>query len=367
MEYFPATAQACQSQRIFLEELALKGTVTTSRRLSAIPTCTGIMTRLACAHARRLGLSLPPLLHRAGLTINDIKDDNSPITVEAQIRCLNLIAAALGDHLLGFHIARQMDLRSTGFLYYVAASSDTLGEAVMSIARYSAIVNEGIDLKVKTGKVLAINLGYAGVPRLADRHQIESWLVAVVRFCRAMAGRDLQPLGIKIMHQRIPESTELDAFFGRAVDFGADADDILFAVEASKLPNISADPYLNRLLIKYCDEILHHRKFPADALRPNVENAIAALLPHGQADIEKVAQRLGITSRTLRRRLRSESLSFARVQRELRIALARRYLADRNLPISRIAWLLGYSEISTFSHAFKRWTGRTPRAVRSQH
>lgn len=324
------------------------------------------MTRLACAHARRLGVSLPPLLHRAGLTISDIKDDNSPITVEAQIRCLNLIAEALGDDLLGFHIARQMELRGTGFLYYVAASSDSLGEALMSIARYSSIVNEGVDLKVKVGRTLAIELSYAGVPRLADRHQMESWLVAVVRFCRAMAGRDLQPLSIKIMHQRIPESAELDAFFGRDIEFGAHADDILFPREVSRLPNISADPYLNRLLIKYCDEILDHRKFPADALRPNVENAIAALLPRGQANIEKVARRLGITSRTLRRRLRSESLSFARLQRELRIALAKRYLAEPNLPISRIAWLLGYSEISTFSHAFKRWTGRTPRAVRSR-
>jgi AraC-like DNA-binding protein len=168
------------------------------------------------------------------------------------------------------------------------------------------------------------------------------------------------------MHQRIPESAELDTFFGRAVDFGADTDDVVFPNDVSRLPNISADPYLNRLLIKYCDEILDRRNVPADALRPNVENAIAALLPHGHANLEKVAQRLGIASRTLRRRLRSENLSFARLQRDVRIALAKRYLAERNLPISRIAWLLGYSEISTFSHAFKRWTGRTPRAVRSQ-
>lgn len=324
------------------------------------------MTRLACAHARRLGVSLPPLLHRAGLTLSDIKDENSPISVQAQITCLNLIAEALGDNLLGFHIARQIDLRSTGFLYYVAASSESLGEALMSVARYSAIVNEGVDLKVKIGKSLAIELSYTGVARLSDRHQIESWLVAVVRFCRAMAGRDLQPRAVKMMHQRIPESGELDTFFGRAVDFGADADVVLFSGDVSKLPNISADPYLNRLLIKYCDEILDRRSVPADALRANVENAIAALLPHGQANLEKVAQRLGMTPRTLRRRLRSENLSFARVQRELRIALAKRYLAEPNVPISRIAWLLGYGEISTFSHAFKRWTGRAPRAVRSQ-
>jgi AraC-like DNA-binding protein len=323
------------------------------------------MTRLACDHARGIGLSLPSLLRCAGLTVNDIKDDNSPITVEAQVRCLNLIAKALGDDLLGFHIAREVDLRSTGFLYYVAASCDFLGEALTSLARYSALVNQGVELKVKNGKVLAIELRYAGVPRLIDRHQIEGWIVAVVRFCRRMAGRDLQPLSVKIMHQRIPKSAELDAFFGTAIDFGADADEVRFSNEAATLPNASADPYLNSLLIRYCEEILPDRKVSAGTLGPNVENAIAALLPHGQANIEKVAQRLGITSRTLRRRLRAENVSFASVQRELRVALAKRYLAERSLPISRVAWLLGYREISTFSHAFKRWTGRTPREARA--
>ena len=324
------------------------------------------MTRLACGHAQSFGIGLPQILHRAGLTIEQIKNDNSPIAVEAQIRCLNLLAEALSDNLLGFHVARQMDLRSTGFLYYVAASSDSLGEALMRLSRYSAIVNQGVDLRVKIGKLLTIELSYAGVPRLLDRHQIEGWIIALMRFCCVMAGRDLQPLNIRMMHQRIPESRDVDAFLGRNIDFGANVDAIYFPNEVAKLPNISADPYLNRLLLEYCEETLARRGLPAGALRANVENAIAALLPHGQANIERVAQRLGTTSRTLRRRLRSENVSFARVQRNLRVELAKRYLAERNLPISRIAWLLGYSEISTFSHAFKRWTGRTPRAIRSE-
>jgi AraC-like DNA-binding protein len=323
------------------------------------------MTRLACARAGRFGLALPPLLHRAGLTIKDIKDDDSTIAVEAQIRCLNIVAEALNDSLLGFHVARETDLRSTGFLYYVAASSDTLGEGLTRIARYSTIVNQGVELHVKAGPVLAMKFGYAGVSRLIDRHQIEAWITAVVRFCREMTGRDLQPLSIKIMHERIPESGELDAFFGRTVEFSADVDELHLAEEFAKLPNISADPYLNGLLVKYCEEVAARRKLQAGALRPNVENAIAALLPHGQANIDNVAQRLGITARTLRRRLRSENLSFARVLGDLRFALAERYLAERNLPISRIAWLLGYSEISNFSHAFRRWTGHAPRTARS--
>jgi AraC-like DNA-binding protein len=92
-----------------------------------------------------------------------------------------------------------------------------------------------------------------------------------------------------------------------------------------------------------------------------VENAIAPLLPHGQAEIGKTAEELGVSRRTLARRLASEGLTFRKVLDSLRIDLARRYLREKDLPISEIAWLLGYREVSAFNHAFKRWTGDAPK------
>jgi len=337
-----------------------------AKRLGDIPTCAGLMTRLAYAHARAAGYDVLPLLHHVGLSLKDIKDERSAIAVTAQIRFLNDLADALNDRLLGFHIARAMDLRSTGFLYYVAASSRTLGEALMKIGRYSSIVNEGVSVKVRPGAAMRVVIDYAGVSRHADRHQIEAWVTALMRFCRDMTGRALLPLGVKIMHERIPESVEFDAFFGRSVEFGAHLDEILLSADVAKAAIVTADPYLNRLLIKYCDEVLARRQIAPGALRADVENAMAALLPHGQASIENVADRLGISPRTLRRRLAGEATSFTAVLKELRLALAKRYLAEQNVSISRIAWLLGYAEVSTFSHAFRRWTGRPPRLVRAR-
>ncbi len=95
-----------------------------------------------------------------------------------------------------------------------------------------------------------------------------------------------------------------------------------------------------------------------------MENAITTLLPNGQARIENVAHRLGVSPRTLRRKLAAEGVTFAGVLDDLRYALARHYLAEQDVSISRIAWLLGYSEV--ISHAFRRRTGRTPRADRSR-
>jgi AraC-like DNA-binding protein len=77
-----------------------------------------------------------------------------------------------------------------------------------------------------------------------------------------------------------------------------------------------------------------------------------------------VSRRLGISSRSLSRKLREEKTTFAGVLDELRAALAKRHLADRDLLISEVAWLLGYREVSSFTHAFRRWTGVTPREFR---
>lgn len=92
---------------------------------------------------------------------------------------------------------------------------------------------------------------------------------------------------------------------------------------------------------------------------------MAPLLPHGQVRAAEVAQRLGVSQRTLQRRLAAEGLTFAKVLDDLRLDLAKRYLREAELPVSEIAWLLGYQQISALNHAFKRWTGKTPTQMRA--
>jgi AraC-like DNA-binding protein len=285
------------------------------------------------------------------------------IQVRGQIKFLNLVAEAIGDNLLGFHLSLHFDLRMVGLLYYVFASSETLGDALRNGARCSSMVNESIKLKLHEGK-RRIDLVFEsiGVARCSDQHQIEFWVAAVIRACRLVTNRHVAVEGISFAHSRKP-SPELNRFFGSKVAFGRNIDNVTFSASIRSLPIVQADPYLNDLLVRYCEEALADQRYHG-LFGTSVENAIALLLPHGKARTSEVARKLGLTPRTLARRLASEKLTFAGILRNLRVGLANRHLADRELSISQIAWLLGYRGVSAFTNAYKHWTGNPPRAMR---
>jgi AraC-like DNA-binding protein len=152
---------------------------------------------------------------------------------------------------------------------------------------------------------------------------------------------------------------------GCEIDFAADGDEILFPAPIGALPVVGADVHLNKLLLQYADEALSNRVSRRASIRSHVEDQITQLLPHGKANASEIARRLGMSRRTLARALSAEGAGFSSVLETLRQALAKRYLRERDLPISEIAWLLGYSEISSFTHAFVRWAGLTPKVFRN--
>jgi AraC-like DNA-binding protein len=329
------------------------------------PRTTGSIARLAVAFAEEKGVDVESLLKKSGLSRELIDDPNNRLEVQSQIKFLELVANAVGDDLLGFHLSQQFDLRGLGLAYYVLASSETLGEAFRYAARYSAVVNEGIKLKLRESEKLSIVFEYVCVARHSDYHQIEFWIAALIRICRQVANRRLIPDSVSFSHWRKPNS-ELSTFFGCDVRFGSDADETIFPLSICDAAVVSGDPYLNQLLIKYCEQALAYRRAGQGSFAPTVENTIALLMPHGKAQAAEVARKLGLSQKTLARRLCSEGLRFAVMRQRLRCDLAKRHLADRDLSISKIAWLLGYQDVGAFTHAFKRWTGMAPRTFRQE-
>jgi AraC-like DNA-binding protein len=330
-----------------------------------MPSATGGIARLACAQLRKLGKDVRPVVSGAGLTAQEADNPTTRLEVRTQIKVLELAAEELRDEFLGFHLARSFDLREIGLVYYVMASSAQLADALRNCERYSKINNEGVRLHFSLDRTATIGLDYINVNRWSDRHHLEFWLVTLVRICRQVTDNRLAPHKLKVRHFRADPPAEFKTFFGADVEFGADADEIIFSASVASLPIVGRDTYLNKLLRRYAEEALASRPRERASIRSNVERIVPQLLPHGRASASEVARQLGMSSRTLSRKLRDEGVTFVDMLDQLRAALAKRYLSDRELPVSEIAWLLGYREVSSLTNAFRRWTGMTPRQFRS--
>jgi AraC-like DNA-binding protein len=334
-------------------------------RFHSIPSATGAIARLACARLREFGKDAADILSEVRARPEQVYNDAIRLEVSKQIKILNLVSEKLQDELLGFHLARNFDLREVGLVYYVIASSGRVADALLNAKRFCAIMNEGVRLQTRQDdRTVSITLDYVDIERQSDQHQIEFWLVTMVRIFRQVTDTRLALRHLRIRHKRDETPAEFRTFFGCDVDFGADSDEIIFPASVASLPIVSRDNYLNDLLRQYAEAALADRPKDREALRSAVERVLPQLLPHARAGISNVAKLLAMSARTLSRKLREEGAAFTEILEETRAALAKSYLAERNLPVSEIAWLLGYREVSSFTHAFKRWTGMTPRQFR---
>ena len=332
---------------------------TVVRRLVAIPTAAGLAARLASAELERRNIDPSRLLERAGLSATAL-ERRDRISVASQIEFLELASHEVADEFFGFSLAEKVDLRELSMLYYVAASSHRLGDALRRLERYVRVGNEALVARIQTGTVWRVGLSYTGVPRHLDRHQMEFLALVTLRLCRQVAGRMLVPLAVSFVHHRSDDLQRVRKLLGCEVEFDAYSDELSFDAALMDLPLVGADPFLHELMLKSCEQAIAVRTANASPFRTEVENVIAPLLPHAEAQAKVIAKQLGLSERTFARRLAAEALSFGEILDELRRDLAVRYLEEPNLQISQIAWLLGFRQPSAFSHACRRWTGQSP-------
>src|SRR5262245_61616155 len=131
-------------------------------------------------------------------------------------------------------------------------------------------------------------------------------MLGVLRMCRILSGQNLVPAHFWISQYPSGANSEMVRFVGTTVQFGAESDEFALNANARELPLIHADPYLNDLLLKYCEAALADRRGDTSQLRTKVENAISSLLPHGRVVVDDVARSLGMSKRTLAGKLQTK-------------------------------------------------------------
>jgi AraC-like DNA-binding protein len=322
-----------------------------------LPTSLSLASRLAAAALQKQGINYAPLAKRAGLPV----DIPTRVPVVRQARFLEFASAELDDVLLGLHLAESAEPREVGLVFYAASAAGTVRDALALLARYHRAVNDGIRLRIVAGGTRAkVEVDFARLRRHQARQITEFGVALTIRALREMAGSRICPTQVKWTHSRNAELSSFDAFFGCECAFGATEDCIEFDSSALDVSLISKDPHLLETLKPFCEEASTSRATTPGTFRDLVEQEITRSLPQRRASIKEVARRLAVSERTLARRLASEEVTFASVLDEVRHSLAVQYVREPGMTLSQTAWLLGYAETTSFNHAFKRWTGKTP-------
>lgn len=329
------------------------------------PTTSGFPARQAVAALRKRDIDPAPLLQRAGLSEQDLIDQENRISSAAQAKLLEFAAETLHDPALGFHLAMEVNPRELGLIFYVASAARDLGEAITLLGRYCRIVNEAIRIQMtRRDGDLVIDVHVVGAPRFRAAQNAEFAVTVIVKSLRAITGRNVHPAKISLAHVRDSDFREFERFCGCPVAFGGSTDQLIFSNESLAVPLITEDHHLLDVLRPICDEAARQRETTRESLRALVENEAQKLLPHGKAQRQNVAKKLAMSTRTLARRLASEGTSFDAVVDELRRSLALQYIRTPGVSLSQIAWFLGYEGPTSFNHAFRRWTGGSPSAAR---
>jgi AraC-like DNA-binding protein len=326
----------------------------------------GVAARETLSYLDRRGIDAGPALFGAGLSRRQLLQDDMGLSVASQYRFLELAAEEANDQLLGLHVAAEMDMRAIGILFYLTGSSRTVSEALENFARYSQTTNEALAVEISRLKDEVV-LNIRPVEELHEPHRQFFELLALwfVRTLHRETNRDFAMLRITFTHTRDADQREVHRLLRCPVEFGQAVDSWVLPQSAIDLPIVFGDSYLLRILTAHAKDLLAERH-SVTALQSMVASHLANLLSSGEAGAAAVARRLGMSTRSLTRQLAQEGTTFGEVRKRLRQRLASRYLADERLSVQQIAWLLGYSEPGAFSHAFKRWTGTSPRQARKQ-
>ncbi len=262
------------------------------------------------------------------------------------------------DPALALTIADATPQGAFGIVEYVCRSAPTLRDALAQWVRYLGILDDAVEVALVDAKDgLALRVTVESEAPAPASHEL--CFALVLRNAQRMVTTPLAPVTVRFTHSVSPAvALRYRAFFGGIVELGAKRTEIVFAKADADAKLATADANLLAILVPTAQR--QRASLTTDPpFVDQVKRALGRALTSDDAQLVTVASAMGMTARSLQRRLQDEGASFQSLRDETRKALADRYLSE-GLSLAEISFLLGFSEPSAFFRAFKRWTGLTP-------
>jgi AraC-like DNA-binding protein len=276
-------------------------------------------------------------------------------------------ARQTGNENFGLWFGNRFLPRDLGMWGYAAISAPTLGAALECLVRLFRYHQESSVMRLSDDRNGLVRLEYRIVaPAIVERRQdAELSLGMFLNVLRECCGCRWSPEEVHFEHPKPSMAREHQTAFGAPVYFSQPTNALLFRPDILARPMPSRDPKLLAVM-QTCLEQLGSQPADEDILIDRMRTAIRMKLPSGYPSFDEIAGDLRASAGTMRQDLQAAGLTYKDIVEDVRRELALSYLKQRHLPFSEIAMLLGYSELSAFSRAFRRWTGASPREYRAR-
>lgn len=273
---------------------------------------------------------------------------------------LEAAAQATADDCFGLHLGENYNPRNIGPLVYVVLNSPTIRAGIENFERYLQVYNEAAEWFFTSEG----NRGYIRymLPDLeinSLRHSNEHGMTIALNMLRMMVGSHWAPKEVQFAHEAPKQTSEHLRIFHAPVSFGCKTNAIVIDSQFVEREVPAADQRLYQILKRYLDQVLSEMP-REDSLLASVRRATAETMRDGDLKLARVAKQMAMSARTLQRQLKERGVDFKQLTDETRRRFAVNYLKERKNTLTEVAFLLGYSELSAFNRAFKRWTGSTP-------
>ena len=325
----------------------------------------GWVVPLLAAYVKEQGHDDEPILQLTGIRGRDLKDPDVRVPETASREAWRLAMAMTKDEAIGLHVAQWLPRGALDLVEYAFRTSATLGDGLDRLARYGRLINDRLAVHVlRTGPGVRFLMGVADARPLHPQ-RAEFSIALALRLARDATATHLVPVEVLFAHAAPADSTEHHEFFRSPIHFSSGVNGMVFSDADGARVFQAADAALGAVIRRRLDKALDKLDRPADAsTAARVRRLLIEGMGQEKQSVTTIGREMGLSARTLSRRLVEEGTSFRDIQDEVRHQLAVALLGDASVSIAEVAFFLGYAEPAPFHRSFKRWTGTTPQLHR---